>query len=133
MEEDAPADLVPEAAVYDGHTGKEVNKDSVRKGRETEMEEIQRHGVYEEVKLCYARGRTVRAPWVEDERKKDGGEPFVRSRLVAMEFNTYSREDVNAGTPPIACVHAVVSLAATQGGRRHLGVHDVQVPFLLSL
>ena len=46
-----------------------------------------------------------------------------------MEINTYGREDVNAGTPPIAVIRSIVSLAATKKGRRHLAVHDVHVAF----
>ena len=117
-----------EKHVYDARSGKELPRDLVRRGREAEIEEMRRHGVFEEVRVAESRGKVVRFKWVEDLRTKDGTS-FVRSRGVAMEINTYGREDCNAGTPPIAIVRAIVSLAATKKGRRHLSVHDVHVAF----
>ncbi|CAK0814821.1 unnamed protein product, partial [Prorocentrum cordatum] len=98
-----------EKHVYDARSGKELPRDLVRRGREAEIEEMRRHGVFEEVRVAESRGKVVRFKWVEDLRAKDGA-PFVRSRGVAMEINTYGREDCNAGTPPIAIVRAIVSL-----------------------
>ncbi|CAK0818942.1 unnamed protein product, partial [Prorocentrum cordatum] len=98
-----------EKHVYDARSGKELPRDLVRRGREAEIEEMRRHGVFEEVRVAESRGKVVRFKWVEDLRTKDGTS-FVRSRGVAMEINTYGREDCNAGTPPIAIVRAIVSL-----------------------
>ncbi|CAK0858488.1 unnamed protein product [Prorocentrum cordatum] len=84
-----------EKHVYDARSGKELPRDLVRRGREAEIEEMRRHGVFEEVRVAESRGKVVRFKWVEDLRTKDG---------VAMEINTYGREDCNAGTPPIAIV-----------------------------
>ena len=127
-EERVTTDLVPESVVYDSRSGLELDRDLVRRGRETELEEMRRHGVFEEVRPAVARGKIVKFKWVEDLRFKDGA-PFVRSRGVAMEVNTYAREDCSAGTPPIAVVRAIVSLAATKRGRRQISLHDVHVAF----
>ena len=53
-------DLLRETVVYDANTGKELPLDLVRKGRETEYEEMKRHGVFEEVPVSAARGKTVK-------------------------------------------------------------------------
>ena len=117
-----------EKHVYDARSGKELPRDLVRKGRETEIEELRQHGVFEEVQASESQGKVVRFEWVEDLRTKDGI-PFVRSRGVAMEIDVHGREDCNAGAPPIAIVRAIVSLAATKRGRRHLSVHGVRAAF----
>ena len=89
---------------------------------------MERHGVFEEAHVSAARGKTVSFGWVEGLRYTDGV-ASVRSRGVAKEVNTYGREDCQAGTPPIAIVRAIISLAANKRGRRHISIHDVHVAF----
>ncbi len=60
-----------------------------------------------EVPPSDAKGRKVKSRWVEEIRVKNGVRE-VRSRTVAMEFNTYGGEDVSATTPPIVAVRLVV-------------------------
>ena len=60
-----------------------------------------------------ARGlRLVRSRWIDTAKEIDG-KPGVRSRLVAQEVNTYKREDVSMGTPPMRVHRAIISHAAT--------------------
>ena len=75
------------------------------------------------------RGKRVKSRWVEGERTKSDGTMFVRSRLVAQEVNTFVREDVSAGTPPLLAVRLLISLCASQAGRRLLSLHDAEVAF----
>ena len=89
---------------------------------------MDKHQVYREVPSAQAWGRKVKAKWVDEARTKDGVTE-VRSRLVAMEFNVFARDDVNASTPPLAVIRAIVSLAASKPGVRFLAVYDISVAF----
>lgn len=122
--------LVPEFEVYEARDGELLDKGAVQKAREAEIEQMQRHGMYLEVPAAAGRGGKVRSKWVDEKRVKSGI-VIVRSRCVAMEFNRFAREDVNASTPPIAVVCAVISMAASKRprGQRLLGVYDVSVAF----
>ena len=60
--------------------------------------------------------------------------PLVRSRLVARGIAWGARHDVNAGTPPLAAVRLLLSLAAcrARGGARSLrsiALDDAEVAF----
>ncbi|CAK0906965.1 unnamed protein product, partial [Prorocentrum cordatum] len=46
-----------EKHVYDARSGKELPRDLVRRGREAEIEEMRRHGVFEEVRVAESRGK----------------------------------------------------------------------------
>ena len=120
-------DLVPERVVYDSRTGQVLDRDLVMAGRRKEMDQMQQHGVYEEVSPEEARGRRASCKWLDGLREKDGVR-FVRSRLVATEVNTYGRDDVAANTPPVAVVRLVLSMAASKPGR-FVGLHDAEVAF----
>ena len=121
-------DLVAESVVYDARSGEELDLDLVRVGRLGELDQMAKHQVYREVPAAQAWGRRVKARWVDEYRRKDGNTE-VRSRLVAMEFNLYVRDDVNASTPPLAAIRAVISMAASKSGTRFLAVYDVSVAF----
>ena len=55
-------------------------------------------GLYKRVPASEAKGKKVRSMWLDEERMEDG-EPPVRSRCVAMEFNQYDRLDTYTATP----------------------------------
>ena len=80
---------------YDNLSGEWLDPDLVREARKTEMEEVEKHQVYEKVPLeeCYK--ETGKSPvgtrWV-DTNKGDKVHPEYRSRLVAQEINTDKRE-----------------------------------------
>jgi len=128
----AVVDLVPEAVVYDARTGDVLGKELVRRGRATEIEQMEGFGVYAEYGLRDCRGRRVAAKWLGDLRYDDEGNPYVRSRMVATQVNMFAREDVNASTPPLQAARLVVSLAASKTqrrGPRFVAVHDAHVAF----
>ncbi|CAK0902772.1 unnamed protein product [Prorocentrum cordatum] len=57
--EPAAITVLPDAEkhVYDARSGKELPRDLVRRGREAEIEEMRRHGVFEEVRVAESRGK----------------------------------------------------------------------------
>eukprot|EP00974_Lingulodinium_polyedra_P021919 2116020-Lingulodinium_polyedra.AAC.1 len=87
--------------------------------------------VYEEVPEARARGRRIRSKWLDGLRHNKNGVPFVRSRLVAMDFNLFERDDVAAGTPYLFFLRLVVSLAASKPprGKRQVALYDASVAF----
>jgi len=117
----------------DDTTGKELDAKLVRKARELELVTFREMGVYEYVPRGEARrsgGKLVGVRWV-DVAKGDG----VRSRLVAQEFaGKEEREDLFAGTPPLAAVKLLISEVATKvGAGRHevkLMIADIKRAFL---
>ncbi|CAK0847732.1 unnamed protein product [Prorocentrum cordatum] len=58
--------VLPDAEkhVYDARSGKELPRDLVRRGREAEIEEMRRHGVFEEVRVAESRGKGF--VWIGD-------------------------------------------------------------------
>ena len=87
--------------------------------------------VYSEVPSTKARGRHIKAKWLDDLRRRADGTPFVRSRLVAMDFNLFARDDVAAGTSYLFVMRLIISLANSKGprGRRQVGLYDASVAF----
>ena len=102
---------IGEQPVHDHKTGEELRADLVKSGRETERANMLARHLYDLVHVSQARGKKVRSMWLDEGRLRDG-EPFVRSRCVAMEFNMYGRLDVYAGTPPLKFVKMIISRAA---------------------
>ena len=103
---------------YDNLSGEWLDPGMVREARKTEMEEVEKHGVYEKVPLeeCYK--ETGKPPigtrWV-DTNKGDKIHPEYRSRLVAQEINMDKREDLFAATPPLEAKKLLFSMAVTEG------------------
>ncbi|CAK0873283.1 unnamed protein product, partial [Prorocentrum cordatum] len=79
--------VLPDAEkhVYDARSGKELPRDLVRRGREAEIEEMRRHGVFEEVRVAESRGKVVRFKWVEDLRTK----AMYGTRKAAQAWQEY--------------------------------------------
>jgi hypothetical protein len=123
-------DVVPEGIPVYGHkSGLELPREAVRAGREREIGLMSDHGMYDVVMLRDAKGKRVRCKWLDD-----WGKEGVRCRLVAMQINTYKREDVTQNTPPLVAVRLMVSRAATlttTAGQhcRCLAVWDCSVAF----
>ena len=84
--------------------------------------------VYEEVSEEMARGKRIwNSAWL-DSQKKVG---LASLRLVANQVRGASkREDMFAGTPPLAAMRFVLSRAASRGPVRCIGLWDVSVAFL---
>ena len=113
--------------VLDSMTGEPLDAELVKQGRARERANAVRHGLYERVGRHEAKGSLVRSMWLDSARVDAHGQPFVRSRLVAMQFNSGERLDVFSGTPPLKFIKLIVSRAAT--ARRTLGFFDVEVAF----
>jgi len=125
---------IGERSVHDHKTGKELRADLVKLGRETERANMLARHLYDLVHISQARGKKVRSMWLDEGRSQDG-EPVVRSRCVAMEFNMYDRLDVYAGTPPLKFIKMILSRAAhkrrngIEDYTRVLGFYDVVTAF----
>ena len=126
-----------ECAVYDERTGEALHdEDQVKEGRAKEMKQMETFGVKSDISYQGAKAkglRLVRSRWV-DTAKEINGKPGVRSRLVAQEVNTYKREDVSMGTPPLRVHRAVISHAATAKpgqsvSKKLVARYDVSVAF----
>jgi len=118
----------------DDNTGETLNKEKVRQARGEELKTFEEMGVYVYVKREVARadksGKIVGVRWVDI--LKDSG---VRSRLVAQEFaHQGDRDDIFAGTPPLAATKFLISDMASRGARGPGGcrmmILDVKRAFL---
>ena len=71
-------------------------------------------------------GKVVSCNWIDHLKRPD----LVRSRLVAQEVvKGKKREDVFAGTPPLAAFRLLLQRAASRGRNRNLAIYDVSVAF----
>ena len=110
----------------DAVTGKALPTHLVKKARAEEVAFFRSKPVYQKVPRaqCFARtGKPpIRVKWV-DVNKGDEVQPEIRSRLVAMEFNTGQRsEHWWAGTPPLEALRLLLSDWASQAGPAGPGV-----------
>ena len=113
--------------VYDAYSGELLDPAMVRAGRDRERRNATEHGLYHRVRKADARGVKVRCMWIDSVKHDSQGKVFVRSRLVAMQFNNHERLDVFSGTPPLKFIKLIISRAAAR--RRSLGFFDVEVAF----
>ena len=104
-----------EVKFYDERTGEALETSEVYKGRDKELTKMESFNVKNDITYAEAKAkglRLVRSRWIDTAKEIDG-KPGVRSRLVAQEVNTYKREDVSMGTPPMRVHRAIISHAAT--------------------
>ena len=94
---------------WDDMSGKRLDPGLVRKAREEEMIEFNKHGVYIKVPVKECWDVTGRAPigcrWV-DVNKGDEDNPEYRSRNVAHDLKHDRNQDLSAATSsqkPIRC------------------------------
>jgi len=115
----------------DDTTGKVLNKKLVSKARILEMKTFREMKVYEYAErreVERSGGKLVGVRWVDVMKGDD-----VRSRLVAQEYaGKNDREDLFAGTPPLAATKMVISsVASRQGKQKHkLMILDIKRAFL---
>ena len=90
-------ELLEKGKVVYGHkSGQPLPEDAVREARGREIGLMADHGMYDIVARGAARGKLVRAKWLDDWRKNG-----MRSRLVAQQFTWAKRDDVTQNTPPL--------------------------------
>ena len=100
-------DLLEKGTIVYGHkSGQPFPEDAVREARGREIGLMTDHGRYDIVARGAARGKLVRAKWL-DEWGKNG----MISRLVAQQFNRAKRDDVT----PLVAVRLLVSTASSSG------------------
>ena len=58
-----------------------------------------------------------------------GKNPNYRSRLVRREFNTHTRDDLFAGTPPLDALKSIISMTASGNKGEVIMVNDVSRAF----
>ena len=64
--------------------------------------------IYQRAPRGQAKGKRVRAQWLDDRRYDNDGKMFVRSRLFATELVCDVRAGRFAGMPCLACVRLVL-------------------------
>ena len=72
------SELVTELVVYDCRTGEELPLDLVAAGWAQEVAQMNSFEVYSELPSTKARGRHIKAKWLDDLRRRADGTPFVR-------------------------------------------------------
>ena len=123
-----------EVKFYDERTGEVLETSEVYKGREKELTKMESFNVKNDITYAEAKAkglRLVRSRWIDTAKEIDGK---PGGRLVAQEVNTYKREDVSMGTPPMRVRRAIVSHAATarpgqKRSRKLVARYDVSVAF----
>ena len=99
------------------------------KARREEVEYFRRHKVCSRVprETCLREtGKaTIKTGWAETD-KGQPGKPNVRARWVAKEYQTHSRPELYASTPPLEALKTLFSLAVACKGKRQIGFIDVK-------
>ena len=124
------------AAAWDDVSGQELDPRAVAQARATELEHVEKMGVWKLIPRNAARAngwKVVPTRWI-DVNKGDKERPNYRSRLVAKEFNTGAEEGLFAATPPLEAVRLLLSIAATTedlegGGDQVVMINDVSRAF----
>ena len=103
------ATLTENRDYVDQISGEPLPHDLVQKGRQLELENMQKHQVFRWVPESEATKRPVKTRII-DSLKQPG---LVRSRLVAQQFKFMNcREDCYAGTPPAFAINMIISRAS---------------------
>ena len=101
-------------------TGETLDAELVNEGCREDIDMLHKIGVYEYVERSKAErdpfGKLVGVRWVKV-NKGTSEAPNVRYRLVAQKLaGAEVRDDLFAGTPPLAAMRYVLSEAASRGG-----------------
>ena len=116
----SPIRVAPiERTVYGTKSGLPLDPEKVRQGRQREMDNVHAFGVKRDMRMHGAKRmglKLVHTRWLDDLKATAGDPDAVRSRLVAIEINTYVREDVSQSTPSLLSSRLIVVLAASMSG-----------------
>ncbi len=121
------------SGVFDDVTGASLDPERVKEGVAEEMSFMYKHGVWdyalaEDVYRKSPRPPVIGVRWVHVQKGSR-----VRSRLVGQEFANEKRDDLYAGTPPLAAMRYMASDYMSRGHAsyaRKLAVIDVKRAFL---
>ncbi|CAK0844151.1 unnamed protein product [Prorocentrum cordatum] len=119
---------------YDYYTGEPLDEIKYQKGKADELQAMAEHGVHRKIRIadCVPGGKHVGGFPIAHEK---AGE--VRRRFVATEVAHQHREDNHQGTPPLAMIRSILSLAASKPDkdgkhRRCIRIWDVRKAFFNS-
>lgn len=123
----------PQKGDRDEITGAPLDPKLVRQGVKEELGFMRQHEVW--TKMLRAdvlrqnpQAKIIKARWVKTQKSDS-----VRCRLVAMEFADEKRDDLFAGTPPLAAMRLLLSSAMSKGRasyQQKVTVVDVKRAFL---
>ena len=97
---------VEHQSIFGAKTGIELDPTKVQQGRQRELDNVERFGVRTLITLSEDQQRgleLVQATWLDDIKIVDGDDTAVRSRFVATEISSSTREDVSQSTPLTKC------------------------------
>ena len=122
-----------------GDDDDDLDEGQVKAGRKEEKDlmvsrlNMFQFGSYEEVVRRGGKVPTT-TKWVEGWKADDGGERFVRCRLVGRDFKkkgTEEREDLFAAMPPLESKKLIFRMVArVRGQRRRKGLAEVKLMFI---
>ena len=117
----------------DQNTGLVLDPEAVRRAREDELAEVDKHGVWEKVPIAQCWEITGKKPigvrWVDTDKGAGTGKQNIRCRLVAKEINTHRDENMFAAMPPGEAMRLMTSLAMSERNTRgttKLAIIDVK-------
>ena len=118
---------------FDALTGAKLDPKLVAEGIEEEMGCMRKQDVWTPVKRAQVlqsnpRAQIIKTGWVKNNKGN-----AVRCRLVGKEYANEKRDDLFAGTPPLAAMRHLVSSATSMGVRswkQRIAVVDVKRAFL---
>ena len=118
---------------FDAITGEKLNPKLVAEGIEEEMGFMRKQDVWTPVKRAQVlqsnpRAQIIKTGWVKNNKGN-----AVRCRLVGKEYANEKRDDLFAGTPPLAAMRHLASAATSFGTRswkQKIAVVDVKRAFL---
>ena len=123
-------DVTPDHQVIGELSGRPLPADKVAQGRMHELIRMNDHHVMDEVPEGEAQGRKIETSrWVEDFKPKPDDPKNVRSRCVVHQYRYPHQDGVHQGTHPLFFLRLIVSLAASRGQNRLLGMWDAVVAF----
>ena len=107
-EEDDPMEMA-----WDDVSGAELNPTMVKAARQEEIDYVRNMHMYDNVPITECKRATGKMPitvrWI-DINKGDRDSPSYRSRIVARELNTHTRDDLFAATPPLEALRVISSM-----------------------
>ena len=127
----------PWGQYVDDRTGKSLKPKEVRAARKREIDTLVAMGVYEVVPRSKAHRsgqNIIQTRWLDVDKSTSPQKCDVRSRCVAKEFATTSRDDVFAATPALEGVKIMMSLVASSNEgwcpSQRIMVMDIKRAFL---
>ena len=118
---------------YGAKSGNLLDAQKVCDGRQRDLErEAGGGGTHPAARSQSSESGNVHGKWLDDVRGTSEDQKAVRSRLVATQVNTYTREDVTQATPPKGPETLSQAATKTKAKGQHdclIARHDIRVTF----